>query len=136
MYIEVKYRPEDYVKFNRALNGVRMKKCPFCDGEKEIIGADYSTEECPRCEGTGYTKEKVTEMMSVQGPIQKIEIEFRKNEEIPKIKYIVDRWGMKSFEVYQEEIIEKVDNPEEKGTVVLRPDGTRYWWSDWCDSYN
>ena len=135
MYIEVKYKPGEYVKFNQVLHGTHMKKCPFCDGEKEIIGADDSTEECPRCDGTGYTKEKITETMSVQGPVLKIEIEFKKDEEIPKIKYTVGRWGLKSFEVYQEEIIEKVNNPKEKDTVVLRPDGTRYWWSDWCDSY-
>jgi len=33
------------------------KQCPFCNGDKVIIGADGQTATCPKCSGKGYSND-------------------------------------------------------------------------------
>lgn len=135
MLVDVLYKPGEVITFQKPLRNIHAKKCEFCGGSGEVIGLDGTKDECPRCEGRGYSRDATTESTNVRGPIQKIEVVWRKGEEGPTVKYFVGMWGLKCFEVFADEVIGKIENPSSMETMVFLPDGTRYYWSDWCDSY-
>ncbi len=56
MNIEVKYNIGDKIKFKTAQQLDEYETCSFCNGNKQIQGADNTVLPCPKCNGRGITR--------------------------------------------------------------------------------
>lgn len=128
MNVEFQYKIGDRIWFKELFNNVRNEKCSFCGGTGEVIGIDATTEDCPRCEGRGYTHTRGNEWMRVEGPIMGMEIFFYDGE--PMVRYFLAKWGLKTFEVWDKDVLGLTEQ-QIGGTEVIRENGEKFWWSDW-----
>lgn len=107
MLLDVKYAINDRVKFKHNKTIASKCDCGFCGSFGRVRGLDGSEEDCPRCDGRGYTEMIRGEDVIEEGNIQKIGIYWKRNRE-PEIFYIMSEWKWSTTEIPQEDIVERI----------------------------
>lgn len=117
MLIDVKYAVNDRVKFKYNKTVTFNCPCGFCGATGRMRGLDGSEEDCPRCDGRGYTEMIQGEDVIEEGTIRKIGISWKRNRE-PEVYYIMSDWKWSTTEIPQEDIKEVID----EDTVIIDSD--------------
>lgn len=108
MLIDVKYAVNDEVTFKYNKTVTSNCDCGFCGTTGRIRGLDGSEEDCPRCDGRGYTELIRGEDAIIEGTIRDIKIRWKRGKE-PRVYYIMMGWEWSTTEIPQEDIIERID---------------------------
>lgn len=103
MLIDVKYAVNDRVnfKFNKTVTSTCT--CGFCGATGRMRGLDGSEEDCPRCDGRGYTEIIHGEDLILNGTIKEIRIKWKRDGD-PHVYYIMMGWNWSTTEIPQEDI--------------------------------
>lgn len=109
MLIDVKYAVNDRVsfKFNKTVTSTCT--CGFCGATGRIRGLDGSEEECPRCDGRGYTEIISGQNVILNGTIREIRVKWKRNGN-PHVSYIMMGWEWSTTEIPQEDIVEIIED--------------------------
>ena len=107
MKVEVKYKEGDIVRFKRKENITTSCTCTFCGGSGQVIGLDGTRDDCPRCEGRGYTEESHEEEIIEESMICNIHVKFDNKAQKYNVFYNMSEWQLSQLDVPQEDIIEK-----------------------------
>lgn len=105
MNIDIKYNIGDKVKWRKSQELNQYETCSFCNGAKEVQGADNTVLPCPKCHGRGTTK--VLGYIDGIGKIIGMSINY--NSEY-MTKLIVAYRLTDGIDVEQDEIVEKINN--------------------------
>lgn len=105
MLIDVKYAVNDKVKFKFNKTVTSTCTCGFCGATGRIRGFDGSEEDCPRCDGRGYTEIISGQDVILDGTIKEIRIKWKRSG-IPHVYYIMMGWEWSTTEIPQEDIVE------------------------------
>lgn len=110
MTIDVKYNIGDNIRYIEKISHLVWGRCPCCEGEKYIIGADGEQYECPKCEGNGKIREENLNVEDEKtGTIKSIHIHYDSDIDSyhgkPDIYYIVPQ---SVYHIQQEDILGKI----------------------------
>lgn len=107
MNIEVKYNIGDNVQYRMRQELNQYEICGFCNGNKQIQGADHTVLPCPKCNGYGQVKK--INYQDYSGIINNIIINYDANHmTTPEIIYFIE-----SIPIKQENIIGLVESSSE-----------------------
>ena len=108
MLIDVKYAVNDQVKFKFNKTVTSTCTCGFCGSTGRIRGLDGSEEDCPRCDGRGYTELIRGEEALLDGTIKEIHVRWKRGRE-PEVYYVMTGWNWSQTEIPQKDIVEVIE---------------------------
>lgn len=108
MLVDVKYREGDIVRFKHRQIVTTTCTCSFCGATGIVKGMDGTSDECPRCDGTGYQEIKTAQDSVSEGTIQRIKIFWPQRQEEPVVQYVMSGFNWSQTDIPQEDIEEKI----------------------------
>lgn len=107
MLIDIQYAIDDIVEFIHSGSSTTKCTCGFCGGSGEIVGLDGSKDECPRCEGKGFTEYLSKCDLTYVEPIKDIRVQWREGIE-PEVFYQPQGWSWSQTWIPQKDVVGKV----------------------------
>lgn len=113
MLIEVKYAIGDHVRFKNSATIVEKEDCEFCGTIGTITGLDGTVEDCPRCDGKGYTEKEISSELEYDAVINDIKVYYcGRNDRVqnPYVLYRMSGWSWGQTWIGEDQILEVIDN--------------------------